>query len=185
MVLECVEKLEKSKKASSSKANPRFLFRGFARGKRCGKLCVFVERCECAEGLWKFLKRCAVEKEKMCKEMWKREKTEEKQILRELKGAKRSVRTGRKNGLRFENVEKRNDFQQSKKFAAARRFCFFHLFFHNLWKSKEVGNFQMTFPFSQTSHQANSLQILLISYSKALSPFILLLITSMEERMVV
>ena len=83
------------------------------------------------------------------------------------------------------NVEKQECFQHLEKLGVIRDFLFFHLLFHNLWKSEDVHNQITHLSFFAPTHHANSLQMLLISYSKVLSPDILLLITSMEDRMVV
>ena len=83
------------------------------------------------------------------------------------------------------SVEKRKIYQQKKKYGNIKAFLLFHLLFHRLWKSEDVQNFPMHLLLFAAQHQANSLQMLLISYSKALSPDILLLMTSMDERIVV
>ena len=54
-----------------------FLFRDFSDGKRCGNRFWFCGKDASAKRLWIFLKRCPVEMEKMCKEMWKSEKAVE------------------------------------------------------------------------------------------------------------
>lgn len=84
-----------------------------------------------------------------------------------------------------ESVEKRKIYQQMKKYGGTKDFLLFHLFFHRLWKNEDVHSFSKHLLFFAEEHQANSLQMLLISYSKALSPDILLLMTSMDERIVV
>ena len=88
MVLVCVEKLEKSQK-DSRRQGFRILFSVVLQGgKTYGKLFRFVEKNLCAGSLWKFLKRCDVEKEKMCKKMWKRETCVGNRIEREIVDAK-------------------------------------------------------------------------------------------------
>ena len=85
----------------------------------------------------------------------------------------------------FGNVGKSNVFQQEKNIGEINAFSVFHYSFHKLWKSRTVNNTSDAIFLFRGKNQENSLQMLLISYSNVLSLAILLLITSMEERMVV
>ena len=117
--------------------------------------------------------------------MWKRKKRgktffSKSEIKVNLVDEKRKILSGF-----LSNVENAPIFQHLEKLGLIRAFGFFHLLFHNLWKSEDVYNQGSHLSFFAFTYHANSLQMLLISYSKVLSPDILLLITSMEDRMVV
>ena len=91
------------------------------------------------------------------------------------------------------DVEKANIFQQDKSQSNPAFLGFPRRFPQPVEKCEcEKGNSGISFRFRASAHsgkiyvsQENSLQMLLISYSNALSSDILLLITSMEERIVV
>ena len=97
--------------------------------------------------------------------------------------SKNGKANGKSNGtLKLANVEKISNFQQAIWKQKEKKFKIFNRFFHSLWKN-EIQNQNTAFSFPIC--HINSLQMLLISYSKELSSAILFLITSTEARIVV